>query len=496
MTTVDILATNTQTPIHARLLINGEWVDGAERVEVRNPARPDELVGTVVRGTPADVDRAVAAAKAAQVGWGALGYRARGEILTRCLDAMDENIDTRAFLFVRENGKTLREARGELVGVSQRQRLTLELIEGLEQDRLMEAPNGRTIITRRPYGVVVSIVPWNTPVGLAFMQIVPALLAGNTVVVKPPETCPLALIKTIEQIAGILPPGALNVVTGLPSEIGDRLTTHPDVGKIGFTGSIPAARNIMANASQTIKSVTLELGGNDPAIVLDDADLSEESMQRMANAVFRMSGQVCMAVKRIYVPQAMKDKFLDAFIKVADKVVVGDGLEAKVTMGPLHTEKGLIRANGLVEDAQRRGATVMRLGKIDNTETFKSGYFMQPTVVSDVPDDALLMAEEQFCPAIPITAYSDLDEALRRANATIHGLGGSVWGRDADRAFAVARRVESGTVWVNTHGTEWINRRAPYGGIKQSGLGRRAGREGIEEYMQIQTLTALESNPG
>lgn len=496
MTTVDILATNMQTPIHARLLINGEWVDGADRVEVRNPARPDEIVGTVVRGTPADVDKAVAAAKAAQPGWAALSYRARGEILARCLDALDENIDTRAFLFVRENGKTLREARGELVGVAQRQRLTLELIEGLEQDRLMEAPNGRTIITRRPYGVVVSIVPWNTPVGLAFMQIMPALLAGNTVVVKPPESCPLTLIRTIEQIAGILPPGALNVVTGMPSEIGDRLTSHPDVGKIGFTGSIPSARNIMANASQTIKSVTLELGGNDPAIVLDDADLGEESMQRMANAVFRMSGQVCMAVKRIYVPQTMKDKFLDAFIKVADKVVVGDGLEPKVTMGPLHTEKGLIRANGLVDDAARRGATVMRLGKIDNTETFKSGYFMQPTVVSDVPDDALLMAEEQFCPAIPITAYSDVDEALRRANATIHGLGGSVWGRDTERAFAVARRIESGTVWVNTHGTEWINRRAPYGGIKQSGLGRRAGREGIEEYMQIQTLTALESNPG
>lgn len=494
MTTVDILA-NTQTPIHARLLINGDWLDGAHRMDVRNPARPDELVGTVVRGTPVDVDRAVAAAKAAQAGWAALGYRGRGAVISRCLDALEDNIDARAFLFVRENGKTLREARGELVGVTQRQRLTLELIDELEQDRQMDSPSGRTIITRRPYGVVVSIVPWNTPVGLAFMQIVPALLAGNTVVVKPPETCPLALIKTIELIAGILPPGALNVVTGMPSEIGDRLTTHPDVGKIGFTGSIPSARTIMANASKTIKSVTLELGGNDPAIVLDDADLGEDSMQRMANAVFRMTGQVCMAVKRIYVPQTMKDKFLDAFMKVADKVVVGDGLEPKVTMGPLHTEKGLIRANGLVEDAERRGATVMRLGKIDNTDIYKTGYFMQPTIITDVADDALVMSEEQFCPAIPITTYTDLNDALRRANATIHGLGGSVWGRDVERALAVARRVESGTVWVNAHGTEWINRRAPYGGVKQSGIGRRAGREGVEEYMQIQTLTALEHPP-
>ena len=494
MTTVDILA-NTQTPVHARLLINGEWVDGAERLEVRNPAHPEETVGTIVRGTPEDVDRAVAAAKAAQKSWAALGYRGRGEIIAKCLDALDENIDARAFLFVRENGKTLREARGELVGVAQRQRLTLELIDGLEQERQMDAPNGRTIITRRPYGVVVSIVPWNGPVGLAFMQIIPALLAGNAVVVKPPETCPLALTKSIEQIAGILPPGVLNLITGMPAEIGERLTGHPDVGKIGFTGSIPSARTIMANAAQTIKSVTLELGGNDPAIVLDDADLSEESMQRMANAIFRMTGQVCMAVKRIYVPEPLKDKFLDAFIKVADKVVVGDGLEAKVTMGPLHTEKALIRANGLVDDAARRGATVMRLGRIDNTETFKNGYFMQPTIVTDLEDSAPLMAEEQFCPAIPITTYSDLDEALRRANATIHGLGGSVWGRDVERALAVGRKIESGTVWINTHGTEWINRRAPYGGIKQSGIGRRAGREGIEEYMQIQTLTALE-NPG
>ncbi len=311
-------------------------------------------------------------------------------------------------------------------------------------------------------------------------------------VLKPPETCPLALIRSVTIFAEALPPGTINIVTGLPDEIGDALTAHPDVGKIGFTGSIPSARHIMANAAQTIKGVTLELGGNDPAIVLDDADLSPSTMKSMLGATFQMTGQVCMAIKRIYVPAKRRDEFLESFCHAAESLVVGDGLEPAVTMGPLHTRKAQLRAEGLLEDAVYRGANVMNLGRVDNEATFSGGYFMRPVVVMDIPEDAPLMTEEQFCPAIPVATYDDLDDAIARANRSIYGLGGSVWSRDVERAVGIAGKIEAGQVWINAHGVHAINHLAPYGGVKQSGIGRKSGIEGIREYMQSQTITTHE----
>jgi acyl-CoA reductase-like NAD-dependent aldehyde dehydrogenase len=302
----------------------------------------------------------------------------------------------------------------------------------------------------------------------------------------------LSLIQAVEMIAPELPPGVINVVTGFPAEIGDTLTTHSDVDKIAFTGSVPSARKIMANAAQTIKGITLELGGNDPAIVLEDADLGDAAMERMAKSVYRMTGQVCMAIKRIYVPDSINDKFLDAFTRTVDQIVVGDGLDTKVTMGPMHTARALDRAQSIVADAARRGAKVQVLGHVPDAAGFGHGHFMRPTVVSDIADDASLMAEEQFCPAVPVATYRDVDDAIARANATIYGFGGSIWSRDIGRATDLARKLRAGTVFVNTHGTESVNRRLPYGGIKQSGIGRRAGIEGVREYMQVQTLTTFE----
>jgi acyl-CoA reductase-like NAD-dependent aldehyde dehydrogenase len=289
-----------------------------------------------------------------------------------------------------------------------------------------------------------------------------------------------------------LPPGIINIVTGLPGEIGDALTTHPDVGKIGFTGSIPSARHIMANAAQTIKGVTLELGGNDPAIILDDAAFDPPTMKAMLDATFYMTGQVCMAIKRIYVPTKRHDEFLESFGKAAESIVVGDGLEPAVNMGPLHTRKAQSRAEGLLDDAVRRGAEMVKLGRIDSEATFSDGYFMHPVVVTGVPDDAPLMIEEQFCPAVPVATYDDIDEAVTRANRSVFGLSSSIWGRDVDRALKVASRIEAGQVWVNTHGVHAINHLAPYGGVKQSGIGRKSGIEGIREYVQSQTITTHE----
>jgi acyl-CoA reductase-like NAD-dependent aldehyde dehydrogenase len=474
------------------MLIGGEWTGGTRHIDVFNPARPDELVGTIARGTPDDVARAIAAAKAAQPAWASQTYGERARILAPVLDRLADDIAARTVLFVRENGKTTPEAKAELAGVPARQRLTLELAAELDDSPELDAPNGKSFVGYLPFGVVVSIVPWNAPIGLAFLQIVPALLAGNTVVLKPPETCPLSLIRAIEMIAPLLPKGVLNVVTGLPDEIGDTLTMHRDVDKVAFTGSVPAARKIMANAAQTIKGITLELGGNDPAIVLEDADLGDAAMERMAKAVYRMTGQVCMAIKRIYVPESIKDKFLAAFTKTVDRIVVGDGLDPSVTMGPMHTARARDRALGIVADAAKRNAKVQVLGQVPDKAAFRHGHFMQPTVVSDIAEDAALMAEEQFCPAVPVATYRDVDEAIARANATIYGFGGSIWSRDIARATDLARRLQAGAAFVNTHGTESVNRRLPYGGIKQSGIGRRAGVEGLKEYMQVRVVTTFE----
>jgi acyl-CoA reductase-like NAD-dependent aldehyde dehydrogenase len=476
--------------VQARLLIGGDWVDGPAHVEVRNPAHPGDVVGTIVRGTPADVNAAVASAKAAQPAWAALGVRERAKRLAAALAMLAPGMDERSILLTRENGKTLAEARGEVTGLADRLSVGLEYVDALAEPRLLDAPTGRTFVGYQPYGVVVSIVPWNAPVNLAFSQIFSALLTGNTVVVKPPETAPLTVLATVELFVRALPPGVLNAVTGLPAEIGDTLTTHPDVAKIVFTGSIRSARHIGANAMQTIKGLLLELGGNDPAIVLEDVDLSEKTMDRMAGMAFGLTGQVCGAIKRVYVPASIADRFYAAFRRAADKFVVGDGLAAGVTMGPLHTQAGLERATAFVEDARKRGGEVDLVGTIADEQVFAQGYFMQPSLVRGLPAGAPLVVEEQFCPSLPIVTYRDLDEAFANANDTIYGLCGSIWGGDVERALQLAWRIEAGTIWVNTHGM--VNRRAPFGGVKQSGIGVRGGLEGILDYLRPQVVTTFE----
>jgi len=476
-------------PVHVGLFIGGEWRPAGRGIEVRDPARYDELVGTATRATVADVDDAVAAAKAAQPGWAKIGFKERAAVLAQVLDRLDHDLEARAILYVRENGRTLAEAHGELRAIGANQRLTLELADKLEEGRASSFDRGTTLVRHVPFGVVVSIVPWNAPVTLAMLQVIPALLAGNSVVLKPPESCPLTLIRTIAFFSDLLPPGTLNVVTGLPAEIGERLTTHPDVGKIGFTGSVKSAQHIMAKAAGTIKGVTLELGGNDPAIVLADADLSEATIGKMVAGIFQCSGQVCMAIKRIYVADEIRDQFIDVFRRVADRIVVGHGLADGTSMGPMHTQAGVDRAASLLADSKARGAEIVRLGSVDISADFSRGYFVQPAMVTNLSDDSLLMADEQFCPVIPISGFSDIDEVVRRSNDTHFGLGASVWGRDVGRAADVAKRLEAGTVFVNSHGISSINRRAPYGGIKQSGIGRKAALEGISEYLQLQTLT-------
>ena len=481
-----------RTPLREDLFIGGNPVPSPQLLEIRNPAHPSELVGTIVRGTPEHVDQAIQIAKQAQVSWARKSFSERAAVLRSAIHALTADIEERSRLFVRENGKTLVQARGELTSVSKRQMMALDYASTLDELRTYEATNGESYVLKRPYGVVVSIVPWNSPDVLAFTQIVAALFAGNSVVLKPPESCALTLIDSVRRFSQHIPAGLLNVVTGLPAEIGDALTTHPDVGKIAFTGSIPSARTIMGNASRNVTSVTLELGGNDPAIILPDFVITPEALGRMVLATFMMTGQVCMAIKRIFVPRSLEAHFVESFCSAVDRLVIGDGLLPQVTLGPLHTAAGLARAKSILDDARASGAEIRTLGRVDDETTFASGHFMMPTVAMHINDSARLVHEEQFCPVVPVSIYDDVEEAVQRANSSHFGLAGSVWGSDRDRAIDVAKNIEAGQVWVNTHGVLAINPLAPYGGMKQSGLGRKSGIEGVLEYLQSQTITTFE----
>lgn len=475
--------------IHHSMFIGGRDVDVVDRIEVRNPAHPSRVVGTVARGSVDQVEDAIVAANKAQAAWAAQSFSARAAMLGRAIEGLAPFFGSSGELFVRENGKTLAEAKGELSSVIPRQKLALSFAEQLDQEHNVPGLNGHSVITTRPYGVVISIVPWNAPISLAFTQVVAAALAGNSVVLKPPESCPLTLVGAMKIFASALPPGVVNGVTGLPAEIGDALTSHDLVRKIGFTGSIPSARHIMTNAAKGIKGLTLELGGNDPAIVLEDMQFSQANIRAMIAGTFPLAGQVCMAIKRIFVPRRRADEFITALSAEIDTFLVGDGLAEGVTMGPLHTRAARERAEALIADSRERGAEIRELGKVADQSTFEEGHFMRPAIVTGIADDARLMVEEQFCAALPVATYDDVDEAINRANSSAYGLGASIWSRNADAALAVAKKVDAGQVWVNAHGVSAINHLTSYGGIKQSGIGCRSGIDGIREYMQNRVIT-------
>lgn len=471
------------------MFIDGDIVTAASAIEVYNPARPPELVGTAGRATPEQVEHAISAAHRAQPSWADQTHAERIEILKTAMKAVDALAGGLIEIYVKENGKVRGEAERELTTLAPRMELILNSAVVLDEERTVPSDSCSTLVVNRPYGVVVSIVPWNSPLSLGFSQIISAMVTGNTVVIKPPETCPIAMCTLVIALAKQLPNGVLNLVTGMPAEIGDVLISNPLVSKIAFTGSVASARKIICNAANNIADLTLELGGNDAAIILPDADLSEASMKKIISATFTLAGQVCMAIKRLYVHRDIADAFVDALHAAMANYYAGDGLDPRASMGPLHTRIALIRANELLEEARGLGATVVPCGGVTEEAAASGGHFFQPTLVVGVPDTARVVVEEQFCPILPILIYDDIEDAIARANSSMFGLGGSVWSKDVALAAKIARRIEAGTVFVNVHGTGAINRRAPYGGLKHSGIGRKAGLEGLMEFVELQTLT-------
>jgi aldehyde dehydrogenase (NAD+) len=332
-----------------------------------------------------------------------------------------------------------------------------------------------------PLGVVGAIAPWNFPLILAMFKVAPALLAGNTMVLKPSPFTPLTTLKLGELAATILPAGVLNIISG-GDNLGPWMTEHPGFDKISFTGSTQTGRRVMASAAPTLKRVTLELGGNDPAIVLPDANV-EKIAEELFWAAFRNNGQICIATKRMYVHADVYEKLRDALVAYSKTVKIGDGSEQGTQIGPINNQPQYERVLGLIEDSKDKGYTILTGGEASDAP----GYFIPVTIIDNPPENSRIVQEEQFGPVLPLIKFDDIEDVIARANASDYGLGGSVWGTDVDKAFAVAQRIASGTVWVNE--VQHLSPLAAFGGMKQSGVGVEGGLEGLLEYTSTQTLT-------
>lgn len=454
-----------------KLVIGGRLVDGAQMMPVLNPAT-EAPVADCPRADEAQLDAAVAAAKGAFAGWSAMPIAARRTALGRVADEMERRLDELSRLLTAEQGKPLDKAVEEIGGSI----FILRALAGLDLPErvVQEDEGGRFVEQRYPLGVVAAITPWNFPVSLLVVKVSPALLAGNTVVAKPAPTTPLTSLRIAEMFNRHLPPGVFNMIVDA-NELGGALTAHPDVAKVSFTGSTTTGRKVMASVSSLLKRITLELGGNDAAIVLDDVDPKATAKSLFEGAMVN-SGQVCLAIKRAYVHDSQYDAICDELAELARLAVVGDGTQQGAQYGPLQNRAQYEKVREMMADAARHG-------KVIGGETLdRPGYFIRPAIVRDIGDDARIVREEQFGPILPVLRYTDLDDAIARANDTEQGLGGTVWGKDKARALEVAGRLETGMVWINSHMN--ISPFVPMGGAKQSGMGQELGQGGLEEFTQ------------
>jgi len=459
-----------------KLLIGGNLVDGDSTMDVINPAT-EAVLTKAPRASEAQLDEAVAAAKSAFPAWAATAIDERRKVINAIADAVEADYEDFARLLTQEQGKPLQDATGEVLGTA----AFMRYFAGLDLPvKVLDDSEGRRVEAhRKPLGVIGAIVPWNFPMILMAFKLPPALLAGNTLVLKPAPTTPLTTLKLAGLIKDIVPAGVVNIITDA-NDLGAPLTAHPDIRKVSFTGSTATGAKVMAGAASLLKRVTLELGGNDAGIVLDDVNPKETAPQ-LFNSAFQNSGQVCIAMKRLYVHESIYDEMCAELAKLAEDAIIGDGLEQGTQLGPLQNKMQYDKVNDLIEDARKDGQIIA-----GGTTPDQKGYFIRPTIVRDIEDGARLVDEEQFGPVLPVIKYSDPDDAVARANASPYGLGGSVWSTDADRAYAVADKMDAGTIWVNKHAE--LDPMIPFGGSKMSGVGSELGADGLEEFTQLKII--------
>jgi acyl-CoA reductase-like NAD-dependent aldehyde dehydrogenase len=458
------------------MTIDGKAISANETFGVVNPAT-GQIFAQAPECSRAQLGEAMESSAQAFAPWRADEARRR-EALSACAEVLKQRAGELAPILTREQGKPLARATEEVIGASVWFSYTASLEIPVEV--LQDTSESRIEVRRRPLGVVAAITPWNYPLLLAIWKIAPALLAGNTVVVKPSPFTPLTTLKLGELLRDVLPPGVVNVVSG-GDELGAWMTAHPVPRKISFTGSVETGKKVAASAAPDLKRVTLELGGNDPAIVLPDADPAAVAKDLFWGA-FTNSGQVCSAIKRLYVPEDRYEDVVDALAELARSTKMGEGNEPGVELGPLNNQPQLERVMELVEEARKGGARIVAGGQ----RREGAGFFYEPTIVAGVSEGVRLVDEEQFGPALPVLPYRDVEEVLERANATHFGLSGSVWSGDPERAAEVASRLECGTAWVNQHLA--LLPFTPFGGAKWSGIGVENGPWGLLGFTELQTL--------
>ena len=470
------------------LFINNEWrpSSSTKTMAVVNPAT-EEVIAEVASADKADVDAAVDAARAALNGpWSALSARERGRLVRQLGERLMARADEIARLETLHNGKPITESRHIEIPAA------AECFEyyGGWSDKVMGETipvkgNHLTYTLREPVGVVAAIVPWNFPLLLAAWKVAPALACGNTVILKPASQTPLTALALGELALEVgLPPGVLNVVTGSGSTIGQALVEHPGIDKIAFTGDTSTGKGIMRSAAETLKKITLELGGKSPNIVLPDADI-EAAIRGATVGIFYGKGEVCAAGSRLLVDRTIKDEFVDKLAARAKKMTAGDPMDPKTRLGAISSRKQLETVLGYIESGKQEGATLVAGGARTDIGTGK-GYFLQPTVFADVTAGMRISREEIFGPVLATIDFADLDEAIAKANDTPYGLAAGVWTRDIKKAHYVARKLQAGTVWVNTYNV--YDTAAPFGGYKQSGFGREMSAHALEHYTQIKTI--------
>jgi acyl-CoA reductase-like NAD-dependent aldehyde dehydrogenase len=461
-------------------LIGGEAVPGSNAFEVIDPAS-GAAFALCPSASRAELDAAVEAARRAAPAWRARSYEQRRALIDELAATLVTHKEMLAELLTREQGKPIGQARDEVVRAGTQ-------AQGMAQipihDELLAEDAQRHIVLRyAPLGVVGIITPWNAPISLATGPLAAALYTGNTVVLKPSPYAPLVTLKYGELLGKIFPAGVVNVLGG-GDELGSWMSAHAHIDKISFTGSVATGKQVMAAAAGTLKRVTLELGGNDAAIILEDADPMAIAAKLFFAATVN-SGQVCMAIKRIYAHESIYEALCTALAEEARRAIVGNGLDPATQLGPIQNQRQYQRVLALIDDTRRRGARILAGG-----HALKGpGYFIAPTIVCDIEDEARLVREEQFGPVVPILKYRDIEDAIRRANDTRYGLSGSVWGLDLERASRVAAQLEVGTAWVNQHRS--LAPRVPFGGAKESGIGRHYGELGLKGNMEPRVLSVL-----
>lgn len=459
-----------------RMTINGRDAVTTATFDVVNPAT-GETFATAPECTAAQLDEAVAAARAAFKSWKATPIADRQAAVRRAGDILLANAEELGRLFTKEQGRPVDAAKQEIQGAG----AWLHAVSAMTPPVHVSEDSATQYIETRyvPLGVVCAIAPWNFPVTLSMWKVAPALVAGNTMVLKPSPFTPLCTLKIGELFRDVFPPGVLNIITG-GDALGPLMTAHKGFDKISFTGSTATGKRVMESASKDLKRVTLELGGNDSAIVMPDVNLDEVAQKIFFGAFFN-TAQICVATKRLYVHEAVYDGLRDRLAGIAKAVKMGDGAEQGTVLGPIQNRRQYERVLDLLEDAKKNELTL-----IQGAAPEGSGFFIPVTIVDNPPEDSRVVQEEAFGPILPMLKFREVDEVIERANASEYGLAGAVWSKDIDKAVEIAHRMETGTVWINQN----LNLRpdTPFAGRKQSGSGVENGMEGLLEYMAPQAV--------